>query len=102
MKSPTREDLEAAASAYFAELVAEVDQPRQTGPDKLDVEYQRAMAGEVIGEKEAQLAAHSYDEGTSRLAQAMVGRLGLAWQALPPYLQLLANSFIVRAQRQQM
>lgn len=102
MKSPTREDLEAAASAYFDELIADVDQPRQSGPDKLDIEYQRVMTEQVIGEQEAKLAAHDYDEGTSRLAQAMVERLGLAWQTLPPDLQLLANSFIVRAQRQQM
>lgn len=94
MKSPTREDLEAAASAYFEELIADVDQPRQSGPDKLDIEYQRMMTEQVIGEQEAKLAAHDYDEGTSRLAQAMVGRLGLAWQTLPPDLQLLANSFI--------
>lgn len=102
MTSPTREDLEAAANAYFQELIAEVDQPRQSGPDKLDIEYQQGVTREVISEQEAKLAAHDYDEGTSRLAQAMVGRLGLAWQTLPPDLQLLANSFIVRARRQQM
>lgn len=102
MKLPTRKDLEAAASAYFDELVAEVDQPRQAGGETLDIAYQRNQTEQFVHEQEAKLAAHDYDEHTARLAQAMIERLDLAWGALPSDLQLLAKSFIVRARRQQM
>jgi integrase len=102
MKSPTREDLEAAARAYFDELVVEVEQPRTLGDDGLGIEFQREEAGRYIEGQEANLAAQDYDDGTSRLAQALVERLDLAWAALPSDLQWLAKSFIARARRQQM
>ncbi len=102
MKSPTRKDLEAAANAYFDELIAEVDQPRQSDGAKLDFAYQFHQSEQLIRQQEAELAAHDYDDHTVLLARAMVERLDLGWEALPSDIQLLAKSFIVRARRQQM
>ncbi|MCY1670182.1 hypothetical protein OVA07_04060 [Novosphingobium sp. SL115] len=99
-----RDTLEEAANAYFAQLVREVDQPRDLPAD----DYDNALAVQIeqseneIERYDGHLRAHSYTDGDRNAARAMLKPMGVDFDELGPDGQLAALSHVVRAKRQQM
>lgn len=99
-----REQLEEAARAYFAQLVMDVDKPRELPAE----DYQNALAFQIeqtegeIERQEDHLTAHSYTNGDRIAARAMLKPMGVDFDKLEPNGQIAALSHVARAKRQQM
>ena len=99
-----RDTLEEAANAYFAQLVREVDQPRDLPAD----DYDNALAVQIeqseneIERYDGHLTAHSYTNGDRHAARAMLKPMGVDFDDLGPDGQLAALNHVVRTKRQQM
>ena len=99
-----REGLEEAANAYFAQLVREVDQPRDLPAD----DYENALAIQIeatedeLARQDDTLTAHTYSEGEKNAARAMLKPMGVDFDGLDPEGQHAALNVVVRARRQQM
>jgi integrase len=99
-----QDTLEQAANAYFAELMLEVDQPRDFPPDDFDnaLAFQIEQATDEISRRDGNLTAHSYTDGDRNAARAMLKPMGVDFDDLGQDGQLAALSHVVRAKRQQM
>lgn len=99
-----RDALEEAANAYFAQLVREVDQPRDLPSNDYDnaLAFQIERAEEEIERQNDHLTAHSYSDGDRNAARAMLRPMGVDFDELVPDGQLAALNHVVRAKRQQM
>lgn len=99
-----RDRLEEAANAYFAQLVREVDQPRDFPADDYDnaLAYQIEQTEGEIERQDSNLTVHSYTDGDRDAARAMLKPMGVDFDDLEPDGQLAALNHVLRAKRQQM
>lgn len=99
-----RDRLEEAANAYFAQLVREVDQPRDFPADDYDntLAYQIEQTEGEIERQDSNLTVHSYTDGDRDAARAMLKPMGVDFDDLGPDGQLAALNHVLRAKRQQM
>jgi hypothetical protein len=99
-----RNRLEEAANAYFAQLVREVDRPRDLPVD----DYDNALALQIeqteseIESQDHHLTVHTYTDGDRIAARAMLKPMGVDFDELEADGQLAALNHVVRAKRQQM
>ena len=99
-----RDTLEEAANAYFAELVREVDQPRDFPADN----YADALAFQIehteteLERQQDNLIAQTYSDEEQGAARAMLKPMGVDFDQLDGAGQLAAMNHVVRARRQQM
>jgi len=99
-----REGLEEAANAYFAQLVREVDQPRDFPAE----DYENTLASQIeategeLARQDDALTAHAYSEGDKIAARAMLKPMVVDFDLLGAGEQHAALNHVVRARRQQM
>jgi integrase len=102
--SPSREALERAASQFFSQLAAEIDQPRPFDPERFDeqlawnVECTRNRRREL----DEQLAANTFDDAVKLAASKLVAGTGSELARLSDRERLFALQLAARAERQQM
>lgn len=102
MESPTSDDLEAAARAFFTRLLAEIDKPRGFAPDTLRqaVAENVHLSQEDIHDLDRQLISNSFDGTTVKLATELRGELGHS-SSDDPALVLASQRLAARALREQ-
>lgn len=100
----TREDLEAAAVAYFGRLAAEADQPRRFDDENFesDVDFNIEATRERIKQLDDQLRANKFEAEVGIGAADLARALATSLDALDQKLQLLAKQLAAKAQRAQM
>lgn len=99
-----RSKLEEAANAYFAQLMREVDRPRDLPADEFDsaLGLQIELTQAEVERRTDQLTAHAYNEGDREVARAMLKPMSVNFDDLGAEGQLAVLSHMVRAKRQQM
>ena len=104
MASLDRPALEQAANTYLAELLREIDQPRELPADDFDaaLAYQIEETQNEMKRQHDRLVVHGYTEGDRRSAKAMLEAIGVDFDQLDMGDQTAALNCAVRAERQQM
>ena len=104
MPNPTADDLKQSASAFFAMLVRDANQPRGFDPEHFDEEV--SMNVEASRSRQAdlddQLRDNMFDDKVTYAAGRIARRAGGALDALTPASRLYALQLAAAAEREQM
>ena len=84
MGSLDRGALEEAANSYFAELLREIDQPRNLPADNFDaaLAFQIEASKEEMQRQHGRLIAHEYSDRDRNEARAMLESIGVNFDHL--------------------
>lgn len=104
MGAVNREKLEEASASYFAELQAQVDQPRDIPDDYFDQEldFQITETRQELSKLDGVLTSRKFGPAAERSARRMTQAIGTDFDLLDPDAQRAAMEYAVRAERQQM
>ncbi len=104
MGAVDREKLEAAAAAYFAELQAIADQPREIPADYFDQEldFQITETRQELSKLDGVLMSRQFGSPAELSARRMTHSIGIDFDTLDPTAQRSAMEYATRAERQQM
>jgi hypothetical protein len=104
MPTPTRADLEEAASAFCRMLLKKVDQPRDFNEEHFDddVALNIEASGNRMDELDNQLRANRFDSKVEFSAKRIARKAGGNLLELDPASQLFACQLAARAEREQM